>query len=416
MASDLFTPILNQRTRSPNYFNGRLLTGEAMTDEQRAQRTVRELLGQTAGDGVAYGLEVTKSGDLDHPTVSVTQGVAINRRGEILLLATDTDVQLVRPADPVPEPDTIFRTCTPPSSGTYVADAGLYLLTVSSIRSGNGLAQVSGLGDTPRGCNIKYVVDAVEFRLLELPLDETLLGAPARLQNAVAYQCFGIDHLTDFATDPFATSSEPQSLLDEIRGTDLTDCDVPLAILYWTATGGVQFVDMWAVRRRLTHTKTASAFGLDDARLAAAEAMREQFRAQLDVVRQGSSLTTYQARTAFRWLPPAGLVPLSSGSGATGFDAASFFTGKTWNLHPHWPAPIYMEGGMVETLLRTSAQYPPADLDDAELVWLYSVRQNIRTLDTGSSVQPYVVFANANLPFFGEPRFDRAHANYSNLL
>ena len=85
--------------------------------------------------------------------------------------------------------------------------------------------------------------------LLELPLDETLLGAPDRLQNAVAYQCFGIDHLADFATDPFATSTEPQTLLDQIRGTDLTDCDVPLAILYWTATEGVQFVDMWAVRR-----------------------------------------------------------------------------------------------------------------------------------------------------------------------
>jgi hypothetical protein len=420
MASDLFTPILNQRTRSPNFFNGRLLTGEAMTDEQRAQRTARELMAQAVGDGVAYGLEVAKAGDVDHPMVNVTQGVAINRSGEILLLAADTQVQLVRPADPAAEPGTIFRTCTPATTGTYVADAGLYLLTVSSIRSGNGLAQVSGLGDTPRACNIKYVVDAVEFRLLELPLDETLLGAPLRLQNAVAYQCFGVGHLVDFATDPFATDAlsagEPQTLLDQIRGIDLTDCDVPLAILYWTATDGVQFVDMWAVRRRLTHTKTASDFGLDDARLAAAEAMREQFRAQLEVIREGSSLGSYQAKTAFRWLPPAGLVPLSSGSGATGFDAGNFFTGKTWNLHPHWPAPIYMEGGMVETLLRVSAQYPPVDLDDKEMVWLYSVRENIRALATGHTVQPYLVFANANLPFFGEPRFDRAHANYSNLL
>jgi hypothetical protein len=416
MASDLFTPILNLRTRSPNFFNGRLLTGEAMTDEQRAQRTARELMAQAIGDGVAYGLEVEKAGDVDHPMVSVTSGVAINRSGEILLLAANTQVQLVRPADPAPEPDTIFRTCTPATTGTYVADAGLYLLTVSSVRSGNGLAQVSGLGDTPRGCNIKYVVDAVEFRLLELPLDETLLAAPGRLRNAVAYQCFGVDHLTDFATDPFATSTDPQTLLDEIRGTDLTDCDVPLAILYWTATEGVQFVDMWAVRRRLTHTKTASDFGLDDGRLATAEAMREQFRGQLDGIRQGSSLGTYQARTAFRWLPPAGLVPLASGSGATGFDTASFFTGKTWNRHQNWPAPIYMEGGMVETLLRVSAQNPPVDLDDPEMVWLYSVRENIRALDAGRSVQPYAVFANANLPFFGEPRFDRAHANYSNVL
>ena len=60
MANSLFTPILNDRTRSPHFFNGRLLTGEAMADEQRAQHVSNELLAQAVGDGVAYGLEVSR--------------------------------------------------------------------------------------------------------------------------------------------------------------------------------------------------------------------------------------------------------------------------------------------------------------------------------------------------------------------
>lgn len=414
MAESLFTPILNDRTRAPHFFNGRLLTGEAMSDEQRAQRVANELLAQAVGDGVAYGLEVSRAplvDTIDRPVVTVRSGVAINRKGEILLLDTDTQVQLVRPSDPAPAPNKIFRPCTPITTGTYIADAGVYLLTVSSIRAGNGLTQVSGLGDTPAGCNVKYVVDAVEFRLLELPVSAATLGDVARLRNLVAYQCFGVDELDDFARDPYVTSTEPHTLLDDV--TAFTPCDVPIAILYWTATGGIQWIDLWAVRRRITTAKTASPSLLDDTRLAVAEAMREQFRMQLQSI-TGSAL--YQARTNFRWLPPAGLVPLAGPAAGNGFNVDAFFSGKTWNRHVSWPAPVYMEGGMLEPLLRLSAQYPPVDLQDKEMIWLYSVRENIRALHTGGTVQPVAVFANANLPFFGEPRFDRAHWNYSNYL
>jgi hypothetical protein len=416
MASNLFTPVLNDRTRAPNFFNGRLLTGEAMADEQRAQRAANELLAQAVGDGIAYGLEVSATplvNTIDAPVVTVKSGVAINRRGELLLLASDTQVQLVRPAETTGESTKIFRACAPVTTGTYIADAGVYLLTISSVRAGNGLAQVSGLGDTPAGCNVKYIVDAVELRLLELPVDDATLADIARLRNRVAYQCFGVDDLLDFATDPYGTTSEPHTLLDDLRATTLTDCDVPLAILYWTATGGIQWIDLWAVRRRVTTAKSASASLLDDTRLAVAEAMREQFRMHLQTIAGSAS---YTAATNFRWLPPADVIPLSSSSGATGFDANTFFTGKTWNRHATWPAPIYMEGGMLEPLLRVSVRFPPVDLQDEEMIWLYSVRENVRALHAGSTVQPVAVFANGNLPFFGEPRFDRAHWNHSNYM
>src|SRR5229473_5624253 len=113
MAYDLFTPILNARTRAPHFFNGRLLTGEAMTDEHRAQTVARELLAQSVGEGVAWGLEVEQvaTSPIERPSVRVKSGVAINRCGEILLLANDVEVQLVRPAEEVPTPDKVFQTC-----------------------------------------------------------------------------------------------------------------------------------------------------------------------------------------------------------------------------------------------------------------------------------------------------------------
>jgi hypothetical protein len=420
MASDLFKPVLNDRTRSPNFFNGRLLTGEAMSEEQDAQRAVNELLGRAAGDGVAWGLEVAHAVSVStvaRPVVNVKAGTAINRGGEILLLGSDTQVQLVRPAEDVPSPATIFRACTPVTNGTYVADSGVYLLTICSVRAGNGMAPVYGLGDAPSGCNVKDMIDAVEFRLLALPVDDILRDA--HLRNAVAYRCFGAGHGADFMTNPFPAASDPRTVLDDMRDAgDLTDCDVPLAILFWTATGGVQFVDMWSVRRRLTRTSPATPFiGVSDTRLASAEAMRDQFFEQVAWI-MGSSglpLSPLRARDHFRWLPPAAYLPLSSSSSA-GFGVDTFFVGKTWNRHPNWPVPVYMEGGMLEPLLRESAKYPPIDLEDPEMIWLYHVRQNIRALNDGDAVQPVVVFANANMPFFGEPRLDRAHWNYSNFV
>src|SRR5215218_10881664 len=101
MAADLFTPILNDRTRSVRFFNGRLLSGEAMTDEQSGQRAARELLAQAVGEGIAHGFEVREAAGSSTtlaPVLAVASGVAINRRGEILLLNADTEVKLIRPA------------------------------------------------------------------------------------------------------------------------------------------------------------------------------------------------------------------------------------------------------------------------------------------------------------------------------
>jgi len=47
------TPILEGGIQSINFFNGRLLSGEDLSQEQLANLQARHLLGKAIGDGVA---------------------------------------------------------------------------------------------------------------------------------------------------------------------------------------------------------------------------------------------------------------------------------------------------------------------------------------------------------------------------
>ena len=54
-------PILYGGILSINFFNGRLLSARDLTREQSANRESDRRLGQAIGEGIAYGLEVSKS-------------------------------------------------------------------------------------------------------------------------------------------------------------------------------------------------------------------------------------------------------------------------------------------------------------------------------------------------------------------
>jgi len=415
MATDLFTPVLNDRTRSVRFFNGRLLSGEAMTDEQSGLRAARELLAQAVGDGVAQGFEVKEAVGASAtlaPVLAIGAGVAINRRGEILLLANDTQVKLVRPAHPSTAPASLFQTCTPPAQGVYVADSGVYLLTVCSLGAANGLAEVSGLGGIQASCNAKYIVDAVQFRLLELPVDGPMLSDVAHLRNRVAYQCFGAGHLLDFATDPFGTAGEPRTLLDDMRASKLlTDCDVPLALMYWTATGGVQFLDMWSVRRRVRKTnEQPSLAARSDERLATSEAIVLQFQEHAAALATGSNASALVAKDVFRYLPPFGALPLKGNSSERGFDYHAFFQGRTYR------EPIFLNAAKLWPLAESFLPAAPIDLQQAEMLWLYRVVQNARSRNElgAAGPQQYLLFTSGQIPYQGYAQFNVSYYNYSN--
>src|SRR5262245_35962797 len=82
-----------------NFFNGRLLSGEDLTQEQTANRVRSERLGQAVGEGVAWGLQVSapylKDSTSTGLVVNVKAGLAVNRLGHTLLLPADQTLALV---------------------------------------------------------------------------------------------------------------------------------------------------------------------------------------------------------------------------------------------------------------------------------------------------------------------------------
>src|SRR5262245_19348287 len=83
----IFDPVIEPGVRNPNFFEGRLLTAEALRDDQRAHRQRQRLLGRAIGAGVVEGLTVTVEPaptGVPRKTVTIAKGFAINGEGEAL--------------------------------------------------------------------------------------------------------------------------------------------------------------------------------------------------------------------------------------------------------------------------------------------------------------------------------------------
>jgi hypothetical protein len=410
--------------RSINFFNGRLLTARDLTREQAANREVDGRLGQGVGDGIAYGLEVAKSTN-QASVVYVTSGLAVNRLGRTLRLISDTEVELVRQPDSSTASKP-FTECLPLQSGTYVAGAGAYLLTMAPAQTNEGKAPTNGLDSPAVTCNTDATVTTVQFRLIQLdpPITEAELDDEDHLRNLIAYKCFGVTEQQAYVKDLFGAELKKYGLLDSIRPTRLTDCDVPLAVLYWTLSGGIVFLDNWSVRRRLIHHLISGRHApyLDETSTRASEAMAFASRVApyVDERRAGEGLAmllqfeehlftlagslpnpqNFVATSAFNLLPPAGVVPLRNTAHPLGFAYEKFFQDKSFAP----PTPI--SGAKLGDLLAESLHYPPIDLSRAEYIQLYTVVENTQAQTGPTPPQPYIVFASQELPYYSEkPRF-----------
>jgi len=428
MPVNLLNPVPSKKIRSVNFFNGRLLAGEDLTTEQVTNRIAHGLLGKAIGDGVVYGLEVTispQSNTVQSPVLSITPGLAINKNGGSLLLETNTDVALVRPPDGTNGNTVtpIFQDCTPTQTGNYIAGAGVYLLTIGPTTSPEGLAEVSGVSTTTAPCNTKYNIPGVQFRLISIDLQASELGDVNHLRNLVAYKCFGFTPQSNsqaaFATDPFNTPLTTYGLMDDLRANQvLTNCEVPLAVLYWTADQGIVFVDMWAVRRPVfPHTATEMWAPLASRRrMAEGLAMFLQFQEQVsDMVEfgvGGPALTSIVATDYFQYLPAAGFISIGNINPLDGFDYLQFFKNRTYRN------PVFMEGAKLEQLFHTALLYPPIDLSLKELLWVYQVRENQETIDNSATSAPllYMLFTNGQIAFQGNARYDLNYFNYANYV
>ena len=425
---DLLEPLLDGGIANTNFFNGRLLSAEDLRAEQKAGRQQRAQLGSAVGAGVVEGLWVERAatgGELA-AVLRVSAGLALNRGGQSLALPADTEVALVRAPDAAGADAGLFVPCLPPSQTAVVAGAGVYVLAISPASGYTGRAPTSGLGDTglsSPGCGSRYAVEGVQFKLASLDVNK--LGLPpetvaeiaqlmeatdaesgSKLRNVLAHLCYGDEELRRRAHDifdPSAVDSSEYGALDALRRQGgLTDCDVPLALLYWT-TGGIQFVDAWAARRAPAAPSSAGRFApfVAERRVREAEAMFLQFQEQLRVTYADEpNLNQMVASKRFAYLPPVGLLPLNGPGGTPGFDYQKFFAGLSYR------PPHYVEGAVAEPLMRLALNYGPVSVARREPLWLYQV------LD-GTTPRPYLIFVTAYVPFQAETRFDFVRWNFS---
>jgi hypothetical protein len=462
-STELLTPVLDGGIHNTNFFNGRLLSAEDMVREQQANRLQHRQLGQTIGEGVAYGLEVIEKKDAASPPgtpsrlVRVSAGMAINRLGQTLYLPSDTDVALVRAKEVVAADAGLSSPCTKPDGTDLLSGTGMYILVMAPASGYEGQAPTSGLGadlSARGGCRRRDTVEGVQFRLVEVKLGslpnitaemlsdinrcataiEVGTEKPKNLsllQNLLAHLCFGTAELAGFVRDPYgrkdgASPFSSYGVVDALRSGKtpvLTDCDVPLGLIYWT-TAGIQFVDQWSVRRRPVTSPFSSPWPLlfSERRRAEAEAMFEQFQEQLVDQLSDATLASVKAIDYFRYLPPSGIIPLAGKNGSRGINLVNFTYGLTILdredfLGQPFPDRIYIVGAKLEPLIRDSLGYPPIDLRSGELIWTYLVRENIQAIDNTASnpSQPYLVFANGQMPFAGDARFDLNRWGYSNF-
>lgn len=439
----LLEPILENGIKTTHFFEGRLLSGKDLQDQQAADRTRRRQLGRAVGAGVVEGLEVevkSDGSDGSPPVLQVKKGLAISARGELLELPQKEDIRLTRSLQATPGAEALFRDCLQPSTASIPNGAGVYLLVMSSAAGFRERAPKSGLGDEGivKGCGSRYVVEGVQFRLVELDpsvldsiradtRDNLLAGdllSPAnpaalsetdrlsKLRNVLAHLCFGTEVLNDVAADPFALEAGESayrhySAVDDLHRLELLNgCDVPLALFYWTLDG-IAFLDLWSVRRRPYELSPSAQWPtlISPRRRAEAEAMFLQFQDQIEqMIQQADSPSAPAAIEAvqyFLYLPPAGIVPLTGIGEAQGFDYLRFFNNLALRN------PVFIEGQSVVPLLKRSFDYLPIRIDGQELLWLYIVRENMQRLSIPKSKShPYMIFANANMPYLGNARFN----------
>ncbi|MCB8983615.1 MAG: hypothetical protein H6659_07310 [Ardenticatenaceae bacterium] len=433
MTINLLTPILDGGIANTHFFNGRLLTAEALRDEQNAQRRQHEALGQAAGAGIISGLTVRRSTlTPEGNVVHVSGGLALNGLGQPLAVP-ESGLEITLLTGPQTAPTAtaagLFADCATPTTATPDLPLNAFILALTPASGFQGKAPMHGLNDQGaiNGCGSRYAVAGIQFRLVGLNVAElegispatrsqlnTLLASDndnparlARLRNLLAHLCFGTEELALFAVDPFALASGASDFAryGALDAVGLHACDVPLALLHIT-NRGIRFIDNWAARRQVTPAPLSTLWPLPtaDRRQAEGAAIFLQFEEQITQLVQTNPATavTIQATDYFRYLPPAGLLRLNAGT-QPGVSANTFFTGI-----PAPASPITLEGACLLPLLHAARHYPPIDLLRGEAIWLYRVREN----DASGAAQPYLLFTSGHMPPMTYSRFDVNRWNY----
>jgi hypothetical protein len=446
---NLLEPVVDSGIKNVNFFEGRLLSGKDLSDQELANRIHRQHLGRTLGHGVVEGLEVSvenTGANGEQPVVRVKKGLAITLEGETLELALSyVDVQLSRTLDAFTATNIGFKNCSPLPSETLVpSGAGLYILVMSPAKVWQEFAPKSGLQKKgiAHNCGRRYLVESVQFRLVKFdptlmpdiaddvrdeledeylsasnPVSLDDLPALSKMRNLVAHICFGTDATIRAARDPnFITKSTTASGLDALLGLEegLTTSDTPLALLYWNLDG-IVFVDNWAVKRKASHRDSAPYNIPTFTRhsYSRADESRLQFQEHLNFLMQSiSNLSTVSATDYFRFLPPVGYLPIRTTNATSniGFNEQAFFADAVVRNS------VFVEAAALVPISQAALAFWAVDLLSEEFMWLYRTRENAEEADNNpaATLQEYIVFTSGHAPYFGNARFNRNKWDYSN--
>lgn len=416
MADPLLTPILDTNNPTVHFFEGRLLTARDLREQQTANRTRREMLGRAIGTGIVEGLDVSPvvSGSPDvSPVVRVKAGVALNPLGQLLILSDGQNLTLSEVAESNADDAGLFRTCDPSTSTATFVGFGVYVLVMSPVSGYSEYAPKIELGDegVAKGCGRRYALEGVQFRLVELPLQNypdisaaqasldsattntTQVQALSRLRSIVAHaflrSAASAQHRAALRGDAATVFEPPNAALDQLAELDLlSECDVPLAVLFWD-TESLRFVDCWAARRLARwalHPDSLSLFpasGLE--RLLQFQAHVAQLL--IDVAGPAAA----DVEDYFRYLPPAGYFPVQGGVSSAGFSAGGFMEAFFDR------AAGTLTGGQLTQTLNASFAFDSVDLDEEPYLQLFSVRQNTEAVAAGNASQLVRAFATREL-------------------
>jgi hypothetical protein len=387
-----------------SWWNGRILTAEDMSDHQRATDQADRRLGAAIGAGVVRGLRVTRRPD--GRSVSVTAGLAVDPAGEVLELPAGVVVRLVAPLVAAGGPSGAdFVVCGDRPASVSSAGTGAYLLTVASAAGSRGTAPGAAVPNLETSaCGPRYQVAGVQFRLLALDLaglatagghDEADLAVLAsvgsverhpRLRNVVAHVFLDSVMRAQALLDPFGGPGSYTPALHRLTQAGiLSPCEQPLAVVTW-ARAGIDFVDNHAVRRPPSTASAAwpAAFAGDratDAGLASLLQFADHLADLAGPSVPAVDRRSLKARAAFRYVPPAALIPLG------GVDLGVFLSG----LDARGGAS--MAAGRVWPLIRSSLTAPIVDLDVDGVLRSYTVDEAV----DAAAGQPYVVLAADHL-------------------
>lgn len=263
MATALNQPVAGSTSPRTFFFNGRLLSAEDLQREQTARESGQSQLARLLGCGIASGLEIT--GKHGETVLTIGTGVGITPSGGVIAIDT---IELDLAAIGQRNRSGGFSDCLAAMSALSQVAGGLYLLVLTPTWLASGRATTT-LGEVG-ACNRKLEQPAVRARLLAIkePDDSPLAsGKPGKtertekardtLRNRVAHSLLAPDDPQTIIIQATATTSGSGAAtrmigwLPEGRVPALTADDLPLAVVYLSASATIDWCDGDAAQRRL---------------------------------------------------------------------------------------------------------------------------------------------------------------------